>query len=119
MACLTDDQVRSAADLLVAAREQRLLLGGLPEDVTPDSTADMQRIIDTVSERIDRPVRGWKSYSVYKPMNPPVQAPIYDYFTSGSTIPAALSPRASSSPRSCSVPTATCQRGRAPTRSWR
>ena len=52
----------------------------------------MQRIIDAVSARIDRPIRGWKTYSVYKPMNPPVQAPIYDLFPSGATIPADISP---------------------------
>ena len=92
MARLTDDQVTSAADMLVAAREKRLILGSLPEDVTPDNTADIQRIIDAVSARIDRPIRGWKTYSVYKPMNPPMQAPIYDRFANGSTIPAEISP---------------------------
>jgi 2-keto-4-pentenoate hydratase len=92
MARLTDDQIRSAADMLVAAREKRLILTSLPEDVTPDNTADIQRIIDAVSARIDRPIRGWKTYSVYKPMNPPMQAPIYDWFASGSTIPAEISP---------------------------
>ena len=92
MARLTDDQIRSAADMLVAAREKRLILSSLPEDVTPDNTADIQRIIDAVSARIDRPIRGWKTYSVYKPMNPPMQAPIYDRFASGHTIPAEISP---------------------------
>jgi 2-keto-4-pentenoate hydratase len=89
---LTDDQVGSAADMLVALREQRLAIGALPSELTPDNTADVQRIIDAVSARIDRPVRGWKSYTVYKPMNPPVHAPIYDRFPSGATIPADLSP---------------------------
>jgi 2-keto-4-pentenoate hydratase len=89
---LTDDQIRSAADMLVALREQRLMLSGLPEEVTPDNTADIQRIVDAVSARIDTPVLGWKTYSVYKPMNPPVQAPIYDRFPSGATIPAGISP---------------------------
>ncbi len=89
---LTEDQIRSAADLLVAAREGRLELGGLPADVTPDTTVDIQRIIDATSARIDRPIRGWKTYTVYKPMNPPFSAPIYDRFPSGAEIPAELSP---------------------------
>jgi len=92
MESLTDDQVRSAADLLVAAREGRLALAGLPAEVTPDNTADIQRIIDAVSERVDRPIRGWKTYTVYKPMNPPFSAPIYDRFPSGAEIPAEISP---------------------------
>ena len=91
MARLTDDQIRAAADLLVAAREKRIILGSLPEDLTPADTADIQRVIDATSARIDRPIRGWKTYSVYKPMNPPMQAPIYDRFESGSVIPAAIS----------------------------
>lgn len=89
---LTDAQVLSAADMLVAVREKRLELAGLPADLTPESTADMQRIIDATSARIDRPTRGWKSYCLYKPMNPPAHAPIYDRFESGATIPADISP---------------------------
>jgi 2-keto-4-pentenoate hydratase len=92
MARLTDDQVQSAAEMLVALREKRLTLGALPGEVTPDNTEDMQRVIDAASARIDRPVRGWKSYCLYKPMNPPVHAPIYDRFPSGATIPADISP---------------------------
>jgi 2-keto-4-pentenoate hydratase len=93
MGRLDDDQIRSAADTLVAIREKRLVLGGLPAEVTPENTGDMQRIIDAVSARIDRPIRGWKSYCLYKPMNPPVHAPIYDLFPSGAEIPADISPR--------------------------
>ena len=89
---LTDDQVVSAADLLVGAREGRVALAGLPVDVTPEKTDDVQRIIDAVSARVDRPVRGWKTYTVYKPMNPPFCAPIYDRFESGAEIPAGISP---------------------------
>ncbi len=89
---LTEEQIQSAADLLVAAREGRLVLGGLPAEVTPENTADIQRIIDAVSERIDRPVLGWKTYTVYKPMNPPFSAPVYDRFASGAEIPAEISP---------------------------
>jgi 2-keto-4-pentenoate hydratase len=89
---LTDEQIQSAADLLVGAREGRVKLGGLPAEVTPENTADIQRIIDAVSERIDRPIRGWKTYTVYKPMNPPFSAPIYDLLPSGAEIPAEISP---------------------------
>ena len=89
---LTEEQVRSAADMLVAARAGRLVLAGLPTDVTPESSADVQRIIDAVSTGVDRPVRGWKTYAVYKPLHPPIHAPIYDVFPSGAEIPAAISP---------------------------
>jgi 2-keto-4-pentenoate hydratase len=89
---LEDHQILSAADTLVALREKRLSLAGLPAELTPEGTEDMQRIIDAASERIDRPVRGWKSYCLYKPMNPPVHAPIYDLFPSGAEIPADISP---------------------------
>jgi 2-keto-4-pentenoate hydratase len=89
---LTHDQVRAAADTLIALREGRLAMAGLPAEVTPESTVDVQRIIDAVSARIDRPVRGWKTYTVYKPMHPPIYAPIYDLFPSGAEIPAEISP---------------------------
>ena len=92
MGRLTEEQIRSAADMLVALREDRLVLAGLPPEVTPDNTADVQRIIDAVSGRVDRAVRGWKTYTVYKPMNPPFYAPIYDVFASGAEIPAGISP---------------------------
>jgi 2-keto-4-pentenoate hydratase len=92
MTNLTDEEVRSAADLLVAAREGRSALAALPPEVTPETTADMQRIINAVSARIHRPVVGWKVYTLYKPMNPPVYAPIYDVFPNGAEIPAAISP---------------------------
>jgi 2-keto-4-pentenoate hydratase len=92
MTCLSDDEVRAAADMLVAAREGRLVLGCLPAELTPENTADVQRIIDAVSDRIDRPIRGWKTYTIYKPMNPPFSAPVYDRFESGSEIPPDLSP---------------------------
>ena len=68
------------------------MLAGLPAEVTPENTADIQRIIDAVSDRVDRPIRGWKTYTVYKPMNPPFSAPIYDLFASGAEIPAEISP---------------------------
>jgi 2-keto-4-pentenoate hydratase len=89
---LTDDQVRSAADMLVAARNDRLVLAGLPADVTPEGTADIQRIILAVSDQVDRPVHGWKTYLLYKPTHPPFFAPIYDCFASGAEIPADISP---------------------------
>jgi 2-keto-4-pentenoate hydratase len=92
VARLTDDQVQLAADILVGLREGRLVASGLPAEVTPDNTADIQRIIDAVSARVERPIRGWKSYTLYKPMNPPFCAPIYDLFPSGAEIPAHISP---------------------------
>jgi 2-keto-4-pentenoate hydratase len=89
---LTDDQVRAATELLLAVRAGTRDLAGLPPELTPEYTGDIQRIIDATSARIDRPVRGWKSYTIYKPMNPPMHAPIYDVFTDGAEIPAWISP---------------------------
>ena len=91
MTRLTDGEVEQAADLLSAAREGRVTMAGLPPQLTPEHTADVQRIINRVSDGIVRPVRGWKTYTVYKPTNPPFYAPIYDVFQSGSEIPAAMS----------------------------
>ena len=45
-----------------------------------------------VSQHVDRPIRGWKTYCLYKPMNPPSVAPLYDRFPSGAEIPADVSP---------------------------
>ena len=89
---LTEDQVRTAADLLVALPRGPARARGLPAELTPDDTTDVQRIIIAVSERIDRSIGGWKTYTVYKPMNPPFYAPIYDVFPSGAEIPAGISP---------------------------
>jgi len=87
---LGDAEVREAAELLVGAREGRVALAGLPAELTPEDTADVQRIIDAVSARVGRPVRGWKSYTVYKPTQPPFYAPIYDVLPSGAEIPSDL-----------------------------
>jgi 2-keto-4-pentenoate hydratase len=92
MKTLTDEEIRSAADLLIDARAGRRALAALPAEVTPEHTADMQRIINAVSARIDRPIGGWKVYTLYKPMNPPVYAPVYDVLPDGAEIPAAISP---------------------------
>src|SRR5438445_11056825 len=89
---LTEAQIRVASDLLVAAREGRVSIGGLPADSTPENSADVQRIINAVSDRVDRPVLGWKTYCLYKPMNPPFFAPIYDAFSSCDTWPWHLGP---------------------------
>jgi len=88
---LPEDAITSAADMLIAAREGRLALAGLPTEVTPENTADVQRVINAASARIDLPVGGWKTYTIYKPMHPPIYAPIYDVFPNGAEIPASIS----------------------------
>lgn len=89
---LTDEQVEHAADLLLALRRKDLVLDDLPDNLIPQTTADIQRIIDATNSRIDRPVRGWKFYCAYKPMQPIFYAPIYDLIEDGGTIPAEISP---------------------------
>jgi 2-keto-4-pentenoate hydratase len=89
---LSDEQVRSAADMLVALREGRSDVKVVPPDLVPANTPDVQRIIDAVSGHIGRPVRGWKTYTVAKNLNPPFVAPVYDVFPDGSQIPVEFSP---------------------------
>jgi 2-keto-4-pentenoate hydratase len=92
VSALTEQQIESATQLLIAAREKRLALAGLPSEVTPDNLADVQRVINAVSARIDTPVRGWKTYCLYKPMQPVFYAPIYNVLASGAEIAADVSP---------------------------
>jgi 2-keto-4-pentenoate hydratase len=92
VSALTHQQIESATEMLIAAREKRLALAGLPSEVTPDNLADVQHVINAVSARIDAPVRGWKTYCLYKPMQPVFYAPIYDVMASGADISAEISP---------------------------
>jgi 2-keto-4-pentenoate hydratase len=75
---------------LFAGRQGRAEYDDLPPELSPQNTTDVQRIIDAVSARIDDPVRGWKTYFLYKPMYPPFCAPVYEVFESGAVIPATL-----------------------------
>jgi hypothetical protein len=68
---LTDGEVEQAADLLSAARRGRVTMAGLPPPLIPEHTADVQRIINRVSDGIVLPVRGWKTYTVRQPAPPP------------------------------------------------
>src|SRR5262245_45344166 len=90
---LSERDVRTAATLLLSARAGTTELPCLPTELTPEHTADVQAIIDTVSAGIERPARGWKIYSAPAPTQPPVIAPIYDVFPSGTTVPADISPK--------------------------
>jgi 2-keto-4-pentenoate hydratase len=89
---LTDEQVQSSCDMLVALREGRSDVPAFPSELVPSNTRDVQRIIDAVSDRIDRTPFGWKTYTVAKNLNPPFIAPIYDVLPNGSEIPAGFSP---------------------------
>lgn len=88
---MTDTEIERAAGILLGLRRDGPSLDDLPDDLIPDRTADIQRIIDRVNAQIDRPVRGWKIYCVYKPMQPIFFTPVYDAFESGATIPAHIS----------------------------
>lgn len=88
---LTPTEVEESANLLLALRNKELILDDLPERLVPQTTADIQKIIDVTNSRIERPVHGWKIYCVYKPMQPVFYAPIYDVIEDGGTIPAELS----------------------------
>lgn len=85
---LTEAQIAEAAEILLQLRRKESALEDLPERLIPTTTTDIQRIIDATNARIERPVRGWKIYCVYKPMQPIFYAPIYDVIDNGGEIPA-------------------------------
>jgi 2-keto-4-pentenoate hydratase len=90
---LSDEQVAAAGDLLIEARAGKVVLGELPQSCRPTTFPDAQRIIDYLHERSGRPAMGWKVFIPYRPMQPPVVAPIYDVLPSGSAIRQAEPPR--------------------------
>ena len=57
---LTELQVEAARDLLLAAASTAWRSPGLPAELTPDNTEDVQRIITAVSDHVDRPIRAIK-----------------------------------------------------------
>jgi 2-keto-4-pentenoate hydratase len=89
---LTTEQVQLAADMLLSARNDGAKFPQLPDEVTPQNTTDIQRIIDSVSARIDRAARGWKIYTVYRNQDPPFWCPVYDVFPSGAELPVDFAP---------------------------
>jgi 2-keto-4-pentenoate hydratase len=85
-------QIDDAADFLLALRRGEIEADDLPEPLIPETTADIQAIIDATNARIHRPVRGWKIYCVYKPMQPIFYTPIYDVIENGGVVPTTISP---------------------------
>ena len=93
MNTLTAEQVSAAADLLMEAREGTRTLGELPESCRPRNLGDSQLIIDQLHRLRGIPAAGWKVFIPYKPMHPPVVAPIYDVLQSGGTFSQKNPPR--------------------------
>lgn len=91
MKYMIEADIERAAGILLDLRRHGGTLEDLPDDLIPGNTADIQRIIDRVNAEIDRPVRGWKVYCVYKPMQPIFFTPVYDAFESGARIPPEIS----------------------------
>ena len=56
---LTADQIDRAAELLVAARREIRVIGGLPEDCRPGNLAEAYAIRDRLIERLGWPIGGW------------------------------------------------------------
>lgn len=89
---LTEAQVAAAAELLVMARQGRVVISELPEHCKPHSMLDAQRICDSVTTKLALPVAGWKVYFSYKALELPNRTPIYEPMLSPATIAAAKSP---------------------------
>jgi 2-keto-4-pentenoate hydratase len=70
----------------LAQRKRETSLSDLPDDLIPETTADVQRIINATNLHFPQPVKGWKIYTVYKPMQPVFFTPIYDVFEDGATL---------------------------------
>ena len=89
---------------------------GLPADVTPEGTEDVQRIIDAVSERIDTADSGMEDVHGVQTDEPAVLRadlrPVPERLRRSRP---RSRRRGSSSPRSCSGSTATCRRASATT----
>jgi 2-keto-4-pentenoate hydratase len=88
---LTPGEVEEAAQLLTALRRREIVLDDLPDHLIPQTTVDIQRIIDATHLLVRRPVLAWKVYCVYKPMQPVFYAPVYDVVEDGGFIPLELS----------------------------
>jgi 2-keto-4-pentenoate hydratase len=89
---LSDAQVEGAARLLLDLRSGAVEMDDFPADLLPQTTPDVQRVLDLVREGIDRPVCGWKVYTAAKNLNPPFVCPLYDIFDNGALVPARFSP---------------------------
>jgi 2-keto-4-pentenoate hydratase len=89
---LTEAQIEAAVDLLLDLRSGATEADDFPAELIPQSTLDVQRILDLVREALDRPARGWKVHSANRGLNPPFVCPVYDVFDNDASIPRAMSP---------------------------
>lgn len=57
-----------------------------PEDCRPTTFFDVQKILDSLIGKLDRPVEGWKLYFPFKAGQPNLVAPIFNLVPSGGHI---------------------------------
>ncbi|HVO87612.1 MAG TPA: hypothetical protein VMV45_03645 [Casimicrobiaceae bacterium] len=95
---LSPEAIAQAAALFVTARRTGTPLAALPEACRPMNTADVNAIVDAVTERLTREdgetIGGWKIGFVYSPRQKPMICPLFEsrLFPSPARVPRARVP---------------------------
>ena len=90
--------IAQAAQLFVDARRTRTPIGELPEACRPQNAADVNAIVDAVTERLVREqgetIGGWKIGLLYSPRQPPMICPLFNsrLLASPARVPMSLTP---------------------------
>ena len=87
-------RIQQAAHLFVQARRTGVPFRELPPDCKPANTAEVNAIIDAVTEQLDEPIGGWKIGFAYSPRQPPFICPLFEsrLFASPAGVPLSLAP---------------------------
>jgi 2-keto-4-pentenoate hydratase len=92
------DAIREAADLFLRARRTRQPIPELPAACRPQTTADVNAIVDAVTADLlangEETIGGWKIGFVYSPRQKPMICPLFRsrLFASPARVPMALTP---------------------------
>jgi 2-keto-4-pentenoate hydratase len=73
---MKSELVDEAAEMLVAVHRGGPPVVRLPEVCRPKSIVEAQQIVDAVTDRLDLPVKGWKTYFPFKAGQPALLTPI-------------------------------------------
>lgn len=87
-------RIQQAAQLFVQARRTGVPFRELPAECKPANTADVNAIIDAVTEQLDESIGGWKIGFAYSPRQKPYICPLFDsrLFKSPARVPLSLTP---------------------------
>ena len=89
------DAISRAAQLFVEARRTGKPIRELPEECRPANTADVNAIVNAVTERLTgETIGGWKIGFVYSPRQAPMICPLFNsrLFRSPARVPLSLTP---------------------------